>query len=219
MEYAGNITPKIKNLAQIPFGVDCEMFHPKDGTKGENVVGYLKTMSVKYGPYVFLNSIPVILREIPGCRFVMVGRGDELVPLKKLAKKLGIADKVIFKDFVEHDKVNEILNTFDVYVNPSICRESFGVSILEASACGVPAVASNTGGIPEVCIDNKTGFLFDVGSAECLSEAVVKILKNDAIKRDFGENGRKMVLENYDWQNCVQKKLALFKSLIKNDYK
>jgi glycosyltransferase involved in cell wall biosynthesis len=161
----------------------------------------------------------MILKEIPACRFVMVGRGDELAGLKEHAEKLNIAHKVTFGDFVEHEKVCQTLNTFDVYVNPSICKESFGVSVLEASACGIPTVAPNTGGIPEVCIDNRTGLLFDAGSAEGLSRAVIKILKNDATGKEYGENGRKMVLDRYDWPKCVEKKIALFESLIEGDHK
>ncbi|MDD5459192.1 MAG: glycosyltransferase [Phycisphaerae bacterium] len=217
MEYAKNISSNIKKILQIPFGIDCEKFYPKKECRNKNLVGYLKTMSLKYGPYVFLNSVPLIMKKVPTCRFMMVGRGDDLINLKKLAEKLNITDYVVFKDFVEHNKVCDILNSFEVYVNPSICKESFGVSILEASACEVPTVASNIGGITEVCINNKTGLLFEAGSSESLSKAVLQILGNNNIKEDLGKNGRKMVLEKYAWQDCVQKKLDLLKSLIKND--
>lgn len=211
-----------KSVKQIPFGVDCQLFRPADNKMfpmrlKEFRVGFVKTLSSIYGPDVLIKAMPKVLQEIPGARLIMAGQNRMADMPQKLATELSVADKIEFMGFVENSRLPELIQSFDVFVNPSVCRESFGVSVLEASACAVPVVASRIGGLPEVCIDGQTGILFEPNSPEDLAKVLIRLAKNPLLCQNMGQAGRKLVIEKYSWQNNVKEKLKLFEQEINSD--
>jgi N-acetyl-alpha-D-glucosaminyl L-malate synthase BshA len=113
-----------------------------------------------------------VVARIPSV-LVMVGDGPDRVDAEAEARQLGIQDKVFFLGKIE--AVAPLLAGADLFLLPS-SSESFGLSALEALACGVPVIGSNTGGIPEVVRDGETGVLRPVGDVEGMAEAAVAIL-------------------------------------------
>src|SRR4029079_15028905 len=113
-----------------------------------------------------------VAREIPSV-LIMVGDGPERVDAETEARDLGLNDKVFFLGKI--DAVAPLLAGADLFLLPS-SSESFGLSALEALACGVPVVGSNAGGLPEVVRQNETGVLCEVGDVEGMSDAAVAIL-------------------------------------------
>jgi L-malate glycosyltransferase len=110
--------------------------------------------------------------QIPSV-LVMVGDGPDRVMAETAARELGIQDKVFFLGKI--DAVAPLLAGADLFLLPS-SNESFGLSALEALACGVPVIGTRTGGIPEVVRDGETGVLCDVGDVEGMSDAAIKLL-------------------------------------------
>ncbi len=108
---------------------------------------------------------------------VMVGDGPDRVHAEAEARELGLHEKVFFLGKI--DAVAPLLAGADLFLLPS-ASESFGLSALEALACGVPVIATNVGGLPEVVRDNETGVLCPVGDIEAMSEAAVAILRDPA---------------------------------------
>ena len=115
-----------------------------------------------------------VAREIPSV-LVMVGDGPDRVLAEEEARRLGIAESVFFLGKL--DAVAPLLAGADLFLLPSQ-TESFGLSALEALACGVPVVASDTGGIPEVVRDGETGALCPVGDVEAMAAAALDILRD-----------------------------------------
>lgn len=211
-----------KSVKRIPFGVDCQLFRPTDNKifpkrVKEFRIGFVKTLSFIYGPDVLIKAMPKILQEIPEARLIMAGQNRMGDISQKLATELSLADKIEFMGFVENSRLPELIQSFDVFVNPSVCRESFGVSVLEASACAVPVVASRIGGLPDVCIDGQTGILFEPNSPEALAKAIIQLAKNPELRQNMGQAGRKLVIEKYNWQNNVEETLKLFEQQINTD--
>ena len=114
----------------------------------------------------------------------MVGDGPEKAKAEKLCEELGISDKVIF--FGNSNEINQILNYSDLFLLPSE-TESFGLAALEAMACKVPVISSNSGGLPEVNIQGVSGYLSDVNNIDEMAENAIKILENDVILNQFKE--------------------------------
>ena len=203
---------------QTSFGVDCGLFAPQADSAAKDSshlkVGFVKKLTSIYGPDVLVKAFALVARQIPDAKLVMAGSGKMLTTLKELSVELNIAEKIEFTGFIPNDKVPQLLNTFDVFVNPSTCRESFGVAVLEASACGVAVVATGVGGVPEVCIDGKTGFLVEPDNPPLLAQAIIKLLQDKQKRTVFGLAGREFVLQQYSWQECVNQKLNLFSGLI-----
>ncbi|MCG8184084.1 N-acetyl-alpha-D-glucosaminyl L-malate synthase BshA [Tenacibaculum piscium] len=130
-----------------------------------------------------------IQKEIPS-KLLMVGDGPERLKAENLAKKLNIEDKVLFLG--NSNEVAKILCYSDVFLLPSE-TESFGLAALEAMAAGTPVISTNCGGLPEVNIHGKTGYLSDLADVKDMAENAIKILKNDAVLAAFKENAKEHI--------------------------
>jgi N-acetyl-alpha-D-glucosaminyl L-malate synthase BshA len=154
-----------------------------------------------------------IQKEIPA-KLMMVGDGPEKEKAEKLCRKYGIQDKVIF--FGNSNEIDRILCLTDLFLLPSE-TESFGLAALEAMACGVPVISSNSGGLPEVNMDGVSGYLSDVGEVGEMAKNALKILKDDSVLVEFKKNALH-VAENFDIKNILPIYEALYLKAI-NKYK
>ena len=125
-----------------------------------------------------------IQEKIPA-KLMMVGDGPEKRVAEELCEKLGIQDKVIF--FGNSNEINQILSYSDLFLLPSE-TESFGLAALEAMACSVPVISSNTGGLPEVNVPGVSGYLSDVGDVDDMAINALKILANENTLNEFKRN-------------------------------
>nr|WP_315197355.1 N-acetyl-alpha-D-glucosaminyl L-malate synthase BshA [uncultured Flavobacterium sp.] len=154
-----------------------------------------------------------IQKEIPA-KLMMVGDGPEKEKAEKMCRKYGIQDKVIF--FGNSNEIDRILCLTDLFLLPSE-TESFGLAALEAMACGVPVISSNSGGLPEVNSDGVSGYLSDVGDVNEMAENALKILKDDDTLREFKKNALH-VAEQFDIKNILPIYEHLYQKAI-NKYK
>jgi L-malate glycosyltransferase len=116
-----------------------------------------------------------IHKEVPS-KLLMIGDGPERAKVETMCRQMGICDDVRFLGKLE--AVEEVLSVADLFLMPSE-KESFGLAALEAMACEVPVISSNTGGLPELNIDGKTGFLSPVGDVEDMTRKALFILDKD----------------------------------------
>jgi len=119
-----------------------------------------------------------IRKKVPA-KLLMVGDGPERFNLEKVCRELDLCDEVSFLG--KQDAVEEILSVGDLFILPSE-TESFGLAALEAMACEVPVISSNSGGLPEVNIDGYSGFTSNVGDVDEMAENALKILGPDLPK-------------------------------------
>jgi N-acetyl-alpha-D-glucosaminyl L-malate synthase BshA len=154
-----------------------------------------------------------IQKEMPA-KLMMVGDGPEKEKAEALCMELGIYDKVIF--FGNSNEIDKILCMTDLFLLPSE-TESFGLAALEAMACGVPVISSNSGGLPEVNFDGFSGYLSNVGNVDEMAANAIKILKDDAVLKQFKENALE-VAKKFDIKNILPKYEALYQRAI-DDYK
>jgi len=138
-------------------------------------------------------------REVP-CVLLMVGEGPERSSAQALAKRLGVQDRVRFLG--RHDRVEELTGIADVFLLPSEL-ESFGLSALEAMACGVPVVGSDAGGLPEVVQHAETGFLLPVGDIDGMAARTIEILEDREHWRDLGQAARRRVAALFGAERIV----------------
>jgi len=116
-------------------------------------------------------------KEVPS-RLLFVGEGPELSKVICRVKELGLTDRVCFCG--KQDDVAEVISLGDLMLLPSE-KESFGLVALEAMACGVPTIGSNTGGIPELITDGETGFLASIGDTEKMASDAIRLLSDGAL--------------------------------------
>lgn len=204
------LDPRLPRATVVPFGVDTALFAPKPQQRAANaplVVGTVKTLATKYGIDTLLKAFAAL--QPPTGRSVelhLVGSGPQEMELRALAATLGIAERVRFIPRVSHDHVPGVLHAFDVYAALSrLDSESFGVAVIEASACGLPVVVSRVGGLPEVVVDGTTGSVVPREDAAAASRAIAHLLDDATLRSDMGAAGRALVQDRYDWAACVDR--------------
>lgn len=116
------------------------------------------------------------------CKLMLIGDGPERQKMEELCRKIGLCSEIRFLG--KQDAVEELLAVADIFVLPSQ-NESFGLAALEAMACEVPVVSTNIGGLPEVNIDGKTGYLCDVGDIQGMADRVLSILEDPETHQEF----------------------------------
>ena len=203
-------------IAITPFGVDAERFRPDGATAvvrggGEVRIGTVKTLAPVYGVDILLRAF-ARARCRAALRLRIVGDGPDTSALIDLAQALGVRDRVEFVGAVAHADVPAQLRALDVFVAASR-HESFGVAVLEASACGVAVIASRVGGLPEVVVDGATGVLVDAEDVDALAAAIGALADDAAARVRLGVEGRRWVEQHYAWTASVQTMLALYRSL------
>ena len=130
---------------------------------------------------------------------MMVGEGPKKEGAEQLCEQLGIQNKVIF--FGNSNEIDKILCFSDLFLLPSE-TESFGLAALEAMACGVPVISSNSGGLPEVNKDGFSGYLSDVGDVAKMSSDAISLLKDENKLAQFKVNAL-ATAKLFDIQNIM----------------
>jgi N-acetyl-alpha-D-glucosaminyl L-malate synthase BshA len=150
-----------------------------------------------------------IQQHVPA-KLLMVGEGPELEGVRALAKSKGLEDKIFFLG--KSKRIEQITQISDLFLLPSE-TESFGLVALEAMASSVPVVSSNVGGLPEVNIEGKTGFLRPVGDIDSMTSAALTILKDETSLNQFKKNALKHA-KTFDLDTIVPLYEDLYRSLV-----
>ncbi|MFZ9701172.1 MAG: N-acetyl-alpha-D-glucosaminyl L-malate synthase BshA [Flavobacteriales bacterium] len=151
---------------------------------GEKVVMHISNFRKVKRVQDVVKAFQLIVKKIPA-RLLMVGDGPERNMAENLAEELGVRQHCLFLGKVKNSL--SILPCADVFFLPS-ASESFGLSALEAMACGIPVIGSNAGGLPEVQIHGKTGFLSEVGDFENMAKNALQLLSNPAMYKAFSND-------------------------------
>jgi L-malate glycosyltransferase len=207
-------------ITVTPFGVDCSAFRRRNGQilKDEFVIGTVKTLEPKYGIEYLIRGFALLKERYSGprrLRLVIAGQGFLKESLQQLTRELGISAETEFMGFVPHEQVSDVLNRLSVFAAPSIMdSESFGVAVVEASACELPVVVSDVGGLPEVVKSGVTGFVVPPRDPEAIAAAFIALLENDELRKEMGRAGRKLVEENYEWLENASRMERVYDSVL-----
>ena len=211
---------KSKEIFITPFGVDTKKFKNLNIEKNKNelVIGIVKTLTENYGIEYLIRAIKELentldIENYKKIRLLIYGKGELKNKLEALTKELQIEDKVIFKGYISNEDVPKALNEMDIFVVPSI-NESFGVAAVEAMACEIPVIASSVGGLKEVIVDKETGYLVPKKDHKEIAKYLKKLILDKNLRTSLGENGRKRVLENYDWNSNVDYMIKIYREIV-----
>jgi glycosyltransferase involved in cell wall biosynthesis len=210
-----------QEIRVVPFGVDTDLFAPAEQkTSGPVVVGTVKTLHPKYGIDTLIEAFALLLQRRPefceqGLKLRIVGGGEYAEDYRRLARDVGIANRVEFSGFVPHSEVPEALRSLDVYVAASrLDSESFGVAVIEASACGLPVIVSDAGGLPEVVEAGVTGLIIPREDPPALADAIGQLIDDPARRDMMGRAGRQHVQAHYEWNSCVDQMLKCYEAMV-----
>jgi phosphatidylinositol alpha-1,6-mannosyltransferase len=201
----------------VPLGADHEFFRPGLDTRevrarydlgeGRWLLSVAR-LSRHKGIDTALQALARLRSRYPDLRYAVVGTGEEQEALAAEARELGVADRVRFLTDVPDRDLPALYNTAEVYLGVSRLMEQrvegFGISLAEASACGVPVVAGRSGGIPAAVRDGETGLLVDAERPEAVAEALARLLDDAALRARLGAAGRRAVESHYNWDRVTR---------------
>ena len=206
----------------VPNGIDSSEYAnlPKRGDfrrkylirDDEKVILYLGRLHKSKGIDLLVKAFADISKELNDAKLVLVGPDDGYQSiLERIIRDLKIDTRVVFTGFVANAKKMAAFVDADVFVNPR-ADEIFGLVFLEANACGTPVICSKGCGIADV-IDGKTGFAVHNDKNQ-LRDAIIKILSDEESGKRFGEKGKRLVREEFGWEEVVRKVEDVYSNVI-----
>jgi phosphatidylinositol alpha-1,6-mannosyltransferase len=163
-------------------------------------VSRLATADRYKGIDTVIRALPAVAARVPAVQWVVAGDGDDRPRLEALAREAGVAGRAHFLGRVSEAVLAECYRRADVFVMPSQA-EGFGIVFLEAMQQGVPVVAADSGGTPEVVADGETGLLVPYGDHAALADRLVRLLEDAPLRAAMGEAGRRRVTENFTFEH------------------
>ena len=207
--------PNAKPVTVVSYGVDLDRFRvPDAAARPVPVVGTVARLSQEKGLDVLLRAAAQISKQGQKLRLLIVGDGPQRRKLERLAGQLGIGDITEFRGEIPHDDVPAVLAELDIFAMPSLA-EGFGVAALEAAATGLPVVASDVHGIPDVVDHLRTGLLVPPANPAALAAALTQLLDDGELSVKLGTAGRAFVQEHYRWQDNAEQMERLYQKLLK----
>jgi len=159
-------------------------------------------------------KIFAIVSKQVACKLLLIGDGPERTNIELLSREMGVDDRVTFLG--KQEQIEEILSVCDLFILTSE-TESFGLAALEAMACEVPVISTNTGGIPEVNIEGVTGYLSNIGDVEDMAKNALKLLSNEALLLTFKANALNKAKE-FQLEKILPMYEAVYEGLLKKQF-
>ena len=176
----------------------------------EIIIGTVGTLNVQKGMQYLIAAMPQIIKEFPKVCLEIVGDGPYRKNLEKLIRKMKLGSSVKLTGFIKD--IEEEMAKFDIYVQPSL-SESFGLAIIEAMSLGLPVVATNTGGIPEVVTTGKSGILVESAKPAALAGAILELLRDTQKAVKMGKLAAEDVKIKFNLKDMVQETEKVYETL------
>lgn len=201
------VSSGIGDVTVVHYAVDHAHYRPT-GVRRAPVptIGYFGRLKRYKSIDQLLRAIPRIRQRVPDIRALIVGEGDDRARLEALARELGLSG-VEFTGFVSEERKVELLQEVWLKVTTS-SKEGWGLTVLEANACGTPAVASNVPGLREAVLHDETGLLYEYGDTAGLAEAVTRLLTDHELRGRFGERARSFAA-TFTWERAARETMAV----------
>ncbi len=213
--------PQAPRLEVTPFGIDCAHFSPGGSPRlsDEIVVGTVKTLAPKYGITTLVRAFATARESLVSSgnraiadrmRLRITGDGPQKAEIEALIDSCGIRAVTTMVGKIPHASVPDELRKLDVYCAFSEREsESFGVAIVEASACELPVIVSRIGGLTEVTRDGETGLHVEKGHVGQAAAAIARLVSDKDLREAMGKAGRALVLREFEWGENIDRLLAV----------
>jgi glycosyltransferase involved in cell wall biosynthesis len=199
-------------------GANIDLFRPIDQEEAQkelqmdkdvSYVCFVGNIAPWQGIGYLIQAAPSILLQCPDTRFLIVGNGSMKRECMKQAEKLGIQDKFIFTGSVPYERVPIYINASDICVAPFIRKRNMKIGlsplkVFEYLACEKPIVSSDILNL-EFIEEQNLGILVKPEDPQDLAKAVIKLLKDDMLRKEMGKRGRKYVVKNHSWEAIGRK--------------
>ncbi|MEM3518836.1 MAG: glycosyltransferase family 4 protein [Candidatus Hadarchaeales archaeon] len=203
---------KLKRLMWGTWGVDINKFTPtKTGEEPDfgRAIFFAGLLEEHKGIRYLLPAFKEVKRAVKDVKLVIAGDGSLRPLIVDYAKAHRLEKDVILLGVVKNEDMPKYFRAARLTVTPSITTRKFeeqvGMVNIQSMACGTPVVSTFCGGIPEYVLNGKTGILVQEKNSNALAEAIIRILKDESLRRRLGRNARKHAIENFDARKNIQR--------------
>ena len=199
-------------------GIDINKFKPPKErylhnkyhiNKDTLVIGNVSALDINKGLFTFIDTAKIILEKNINAKFFIIGEGPLKFRLMNYIRKLGLDNYVILTGFLKN--IADVIQGLDLFVLTTVA-EGLGTSLLDAMACNIPVVATKTGGVPEVVINQLTGLLAPVNDAKGISEQIIKIISDDTLKQNLIVNAHEHLLRYFTKEEMGMATIDIYKN-------
>lgn len=201
------IRPERVRVVHCGMDHDTYSFDPAVEKFGQPTILYVGRLKRYKSVDVIIRALPEVVKRIPDARLAVVGSGDNLGELKRLTRSLNLGNRVTFTGFVSSEEKVDWMRRSQVIVNPSP-REGWGLTNIEANACGTPAVASDADGLRDSVRDGVTGLLFPYGDHRALAERLIRILADRSLQKALAVNALAWA-DSFTWENAARETMDI----------
>jgi glycosyltransferase involved in cell wall biosynthesis len=187
--------------------------HSLDIADGIKIIGMAGRISIEKGPRFFLEAAKILLKSIGNISFVIAGDGPLKDKMEEYAKSLGIKEHIAFAGF-QYD-IKTFYGLIDILIMPSL-SEGMPMTLMEAMAMGVPAIASRVGGIPDIIDDGKNGILVNPCDSKAIAEAAHLLLSNNTLYSHISSNARLTIESQFSADRMANLYEEEYRSLLKS---
>ena len=180
------------------------------------VIGYLGRIRRYKSVGHVLAALKAILPQIPDVRLLLVGDGEFLPEIRRQAVVLGITDKIEFTGFVGEAEKVKLLSRMWMCINPSP-KEGWGISVIEANACGTPVIAADSPGLRDSVKDGETGLLYPYGDIGKLSQTIVDLVNDEGRRAEMSVAARTWA-EKFSWDNSARQMECMIEEVIETHF-
>ena len=203
-----------QSMVKIAPGIDTDHFSPQDATQLRSELGLTQKKVIvsvgrlvhRKGQDVLIEAMPAIINEVPEAHLLMIGEGPYRSYLENRVKVLGLQERVTFIGRIQYVDLPRYICVGDLFVMPSRSRlaglevEGLGIVYLEASACGLPVIAGDSGGAPDAVLEGETGLVVDGTRKADVAAAVVALLLDSDRSQAMGIRGRQWIIQEWRWE-------------------
>ena len=161
-----------------------------------------------------IKAIPLVLKEIPNVKFIIVGEGGQKQYLTDLANSLNVFNTTRFVGWIPNDKLPGYLSSSNVYVSTSLSDGGVAVSTLEAMACELPCIVTNVGDNTKWIKNDENGFIVHTKDSKALAGKIIYLLENEDIRKEFGKKNRKIIEEKQNYYKGMEKMENIYIELV-----
>jgi len=198
-----------QKLFVVPPGIDTGLFSPQDGAgNSEPVILFLANIVRRKGIFTLLSAFETVAAVHSTCVLNIAGEGPELPELRRLAEASAFSDRIRFIGKVERSRIPEVMRACDIYCLPSY-GEPFGMTALEAMACGKPVVVTDAGGLTEL-VPAQGGAKARPRDPESLAGALLTVLASPELRASMGAVNRQTAVEQYSWPRVIDRLEAVY---------
>ena len=203
-----------RSMVKIAPGIDVDHFIPTDasalreslGIKNKKVIVSVGRLVHRKGQDQLIEAMPEILKSVADAHLLLIGEGPYREYLQKLVQKYKLEKSVTFIGRIQYKDLPMYLCAGNIFAMPSRSRlmglevEGLGIVYLEASACGLPVLAGNSGGAPDAVVQNETGLVVDGTNHKQIAQAAIELLTDFSLSQKMGIAGRQWIVQNWRWE-------------------